>query len=331
MKRALVVGIDHYGGANDLHGCVNDARGIASILACNADGSPNFDVLTLLSCEGPVESNVLYDAVAELMHGTAEVVLLYFAGHGILNHETGAAFLITQDGRSPNWGLSLAEVLERANNAHPRISSTVIILDSCQSGYAGEVAGLGTRGAVSVIGNGVTILTACAREGTAAEAGNQGAFTSILLDGLNGAAADVLGRITPASLYSHVDQMFGAWDQRPVYKANVGNFLTLRTVEAKVQPAILRRLHELFPTPDHEYSLDPSHEPYRGEEAARLEDIAISDENVRTYHELQQCNRHGLVVPVAHDHMWHAAVHSGRVQLTATGKHYRRLAQLRRI
>jgi hypothetical protein len=217
-----------------------------------------------------------------------------------------------------------------ANAAYPRINSTVIILDSCNSGYAGEIAGLGNEN-ISAIGSGVTILTACHRDGTAAENGGRGLFTSILLDGLSGASADILGRITPASVYSHIDQTLGAWEQRPIYKANVQTFITLRNVSPKIPPEVLRRFPTYFKNPTDVFSLDPSFEPDRGEEADNLKAIPINDENVRIYRELQMCNRHGLIVPVDQPHMWHAAIHSTGCKLTALGAHFRKLAEMGRI
>ena len=331
MKKALVVGIDEYSTGNDLNGCVKDAIQVASAIEHHGDGAPNFEVRQLLSSKKRVSASMLHSAITELLTGEAEMAFFYFAGHGILNDETNNGYLVTGDGQHPNWGVSLSEVLELANRAHPSITSTVIILDSCQSGFAGEVSGLTTTGAVSVIGNGVTILTACHRAGGAAEIGDHGVFTAILLDGLAGSAADVMGRITPASLYAHVDQTLGAWEQRPIYKANVQSFITLRQVEPKVRLDILRKLPSYFPNASDTFSLDPSFEPDRGEETQRLSDTPVNDDNVGIYRELQACNRHGLVVPVDYQHMWHTAVQSGRVRLTASGAHYRRLAELGRI
>ena len=331
MKKALVVGIDEYRDGNNLSGCVNDAIQVSAAMGRNGDGAPNFEVRQLVSSNGPVCSGALHEAITELLSGEAETAFFYFAGHGVLNEETNSGHLVTYDGRNPNWGVSLSSILDLANKAHPGIKSTVIILDSCQSGYAGEVPGLTANGTVSVIGTGVTILTACHRQGAAVEAGDQGAFTAILLDGLAGSAADVMGRITPASLYAHVDQTLGAWEQRPIYKANVQSFITLREVAPRVRLDILRRLPTYFPNPNSEFELDPSFEPERGEETERLSDIAVDEDNERIYRELQSCNRHGLVVPMEHEHMWHTAVHSGRVKLTASGAHYRRLAELGRV
>jgi len=330
MKRALVVGIDDYDDPNQLSGCVNDAIELAVLLGANGDGSPNFDVRRLISSEGAITSEILHKEINELFKGDAETALLYFAGHGILIDETNNGFLVTQDGKNPNWGINLSGILEQANKAHPNITSTVILLDSCQSGFTGEVSGLGKSG-VSVIGNGVTILTACHKDGFAAEANGHGKFTDIMLDGLGGAASDILGRVTPASLYAHVDQTLGAWEQRPIYKANVQSFVTLREVSPKVPKEVLRRLPEYFPTASHIFSLDPSFEPERGEEAERLKDVPVYEDNVRIYRELQQCNRHGLVVPSVHEHMWNSAVFSGGCRLTATGVHFRKLAEKKKI
>jgi len=331
MKKALIVGIDDYDPPNALSGCVNDAVELSALLEANGDGSPNFDVRRIISSEGPVTSEKLHEAIGELFTGDAETVVLYFAGHGIMDDETNNGYLVTQDGRNPNWGISLSGVIQQANKAHPRIKSTVILLDSCQSGFAGEVSGLGESGNVSHIGNGVTILTACHRQGVAAETNGHGKFTDIMIDGLGGAASDVIGRVTPASLYAHVDQTLGAWEQRPIYKANVQSFVSLREVSPKVPKEVLRRLPQYFPTASHVFKLDPSFEPNRGEEAQNLADIPVDDDNVRIYRELQKCHQHGLVTPTEHEFMWHTAVYSGGVRLTATGAHYRSLAEKKKI
>jgi len=261
MKKALVIGIDDYP-TNPLAGCVNDAKAIGSILARNGDGSPNFSVLLLTSDKLPITSALLESSISDLFKGDADTALLFFAGHGIINPTTNAGFLVSQNGAKGAWGISLADILAMANAASPRIKSSVIILDSCHSGHAGEIPGLGNQ-AIAAIGDGVTILTACHREQTAAEENGQGLFTGILLDGLNGSSADICGRITPASVYSHVDQTLGPWEQRPIYKANVQTFVTLREVSPRVPREVLRRLPHYFPDAAYTFPLDPSYEPDR--------------------------------------------------------------------
>lgn len=328
MKRALVVGIDGYGAPNGLQGSVNDALSISTMLEKHEDQSPNFDVKCITSDTMDVTTKVLNEALTKLFKSEgANTALFYFAGHGVMNEGAGEAFLVSQDGVEPTWGISLTQILNLANRADSDIKSKIILIDSCRAGFIGEISALGDSAGVSHIGNGVTILAACHRNGTAAETNNHGKFTDLLLDGLNGAASDVLGRVTPAALYSHVDQTLGAWEQRPIYKANVQSFVTLREVAPKVPREILRKLPEYFPKADSMYQLDPSHEPDRSSESERLSHIKVDNDKEKVYRDLQKCCSGSLVTPVDHEHMWHAAIYSGKCKLTAVGAHYHRLAK----
>jgi caspase domain-containing protein len=326
MRRALIVGIDAYSHSPVLSGCVNDAKEVANLLRNHEDGSPNFEVLLLTSDSRPVGVDVLQVAIGTLFDGDAEIALLYFAGHGLINPITDTGHIVAQDGRPGTWGMSLSELLALANSkAYPRIKSTIIILDCCQSGGLGELAALGANN-VSAIGHGVTILAACTRSQEARELDGHGVFTSLLLECLSGSSADVCGRITPASIYSNIDQSLGAFAQRPVYKANVQSLVVLRRVDPRVPLTVLRDLPRIFAEPSSIHPLDPSCERDRGEEKARLVDIKIDLEKERIYKRMQQCNRQGLVVPVDQPNMWDAAINSTGCKLTSLGKHYRELA-----
>jgi hypothetical protein len=329
MKRALVVGIDHYPSA-PLSGCVNDAKAIAGLLERHGDGSPNFSVRSLTSDATQVSRVALGAAIADLFKGDADTTLLFFAGHGLINPDTNVGHLVTQDGNKGAWGYSLTDLIGLANSAYPRIRATVIVLDSCSSGFAGEMPALGP-GSVSAIGSGLTILTACHRDGTAAEDKGRGVFTEMLLDALNGSASDVCGRITPASVYSHVDQTLGPWEQRPIYKANVQTFVTLRQVAPKIPLEVLRRLPTYFPDPAYQFPLDPSYEPDRQNVPRQFRTLPRDLDHERIFKELQMCNRHGLIVPVDAEHMYYAAINSTGCRLTALGAHYRKLAEMGRI
>lgn len=329
MRKALIIGIDKYPNA-PLSGCENDAVSVASILEKNGDGSPNFEIKLITSDTADVTSEIIQEALSELFSGEAETALFYFAGHGIVNPTTNAGYIVSQDGKKGSWGMSLSELVGMANAAAPLIRSTVIILDSCGSGYAGEVAGLNNEN-ISSIGAGVTILTGCHREGTASEIDGHGVFTGILLDGLGGGSADVRGNITPASVYSHIDQTLGAWEQRPIYKANVQTFVTLRNVTPKVPLDILRRLPTYFKNRTDVFALDPSFEPDRNNIPENLRHIPVNEEHARIFSELQLCNKHGLVTPTTEQHMYYAAINSSGCKLTALGAHYHKLAELGRI
>lgn len=328
-SRALVIGIDDYPN-HPLKGCVNDAIAIRGLLDRDGDGSPNFAVKSLTSQDGVVDGATMTSAIEALFTGKAETVLLYFAGHGVLDSATNSGHIMAQDGRKGAWGMSLADILNLANKAHPHIQSSVVILDSCHSGAAGDVPAIGND-AVSVIGTGVTILTSSDRKSISEEGAMHGVFTEILLDGLHGGASDILGNITPAALYSHVDQTLGAWGQRPVYKANVDSFVTLRKVDPKIPREFLRELPALFPEANALFALDPTYEPMRDGVPDEILQIAPIAEHVRIFKGLQACNRHGLVAPVDAEHMFYAAVESKACRLTAVGAHYRKLAALGHI
>ena len=226
MKKALVIGIDDYPTC-PLSGCVNDAIALSNTLERNGDGSPNFSIKLLTSNDININTSAMSEAIHDLFSRDATTALLYFAGHGIINPDTNAGYLVSQNGSKGAWGISLSEILGLANSAYPKIKSTVIILDSCHSGFIGEIPAIANE-QIAAIGTGVTILTACHRDETASEDHGHGLFTSMLLDGLGGSSADICGKITPASLYAHIDQTLGAWEQRPIYKANVQSFITLR-------------------------------------------------------------------------------------------------------
>lgn len=329
MRKALIIGINNYP-VKPLNGCENDATSVANILERNGDGSPNFDIKLITSDRIDVTSEVILTALEELFSSEAETALFYFAGHGIINTASNAGYIVSQDGKRGSWGISLSEILDMANRASQRIKSTIIILDSCNSGYAGEISGLGDSH-ISGIGPGVTILTACHRDEGAAEINGHGLFTSLLLDGLAGSAANICGDITPASVYSHIDQTLGAWDQRPIYKANVQTFVKLRRMPPKISLEILRRIPDYFRSPTDVFALDPSFEPDRENVPDHLKNVPVNDDNVRIFKELQLCNRHGLIVPVDVEHMYYAAIESKGCKLTALGAHYRKLAELGRI
>lgn len=238
--------------------------------------------------------------------------------------------LLTQDSDGTILGLSMAELISKTTNAHKIIKSIIIILDCCHSGAVGEYSGLLADG-VSSLGKGVILLSASHKNGYAMESGGKGIFTDLLLEGLQGGASDILGNITPAALYSLVDQTLGPWDQRPVFKANVHVFVSLRSVTPKIPLETLRKLPRWFPTENHIFPLDPQYEPDRANVPDALKAIPHDLEKEETFASLQACNRLGLVVPHEAEHMYFAAINSKGCKLTALGAHYRKLAELKRI
>lgn len=334
--RALVIGIDDYPDGRSLDSCVSDATQVCALLERHGNGDPNFDVTTLTSAQNDVSAPNILAHVQRLFKTPTDTAVFYFAGHGKVDDETQKGFLETSDGTKMNPGIDFSLILDLANKAFDNnIRSTVIILDCCQSGFAAEgKAYQGLSRQVSVIGDGLTILTASRSDQEAKENDEgHGTFTGLLLDGLLGAASDVLGRITPPSLYAHIDQSLGEWEQRPVYKANVQHFVAIRKIAPKVPLETLRLLPEFFPTPAHIFQLDPSFEKEedRGRYEEEHKDIPCDPEKHIIFRKLQKLQGVGLVVPDDHPFMWDEAMNSGGCKLTATGAHYRYLAHNKKI
>lgn len=326
MRKALIVGIDYYQHVGPLSGCVNDAHSVKASLERHADGTINFATPRVLTGTGPadvVDRQTLKDAVRELFSDDAEIALFYFAGHGHIE-DTGG-FLCAGDCRTGDDGLALSEVMSLANQSRAR--NRIIILDSCHSGIAGDPSGFS---GFADIREGTTILTASTAEQYAYESpgGGSGVFTQLLVDALGGSAANLVGHVTPGSVYAHIDQSLGPWAQRPVFKTNVKTFVSLRTTAPPISLSDLRSLTTHFPTMDFDFPLDPSYEPERSEEHMRERSMPAPDpENTAVFAVLQNYVRVNLVRPVGAPHMWHAAMESKACELTVLGQHYWRLVK----
>ena len=324
MRIALIVGINYYEYGNSLYGCVDDANAVQAVLERHGDGSVNFDcrLLTGTCSSETVSRHVLKDRVAELFKSPAEIALFYFAGHGYI--EATGGYLLASDSRRGDEGLSLSDVLTLANASPAR--NKVVVLDSCHSGIAGTTPVPGNLAALS---EGLSVLTASTAEQYATEENGRGVFTTLLVDALHGGAANLTGDITPGSVYAHVDQSLGAWEQRPVFKTNVRQFVSLRKVQPPIELEDLRRITEFFPAPGSQFPLDPTFEPeLKGRDPGMP---APNPENTKKFAVLQRYNRLNLVAPVDAPHMWHAAMQSKTCELTALGEHYRRLVERQRI
>lgn len=324
MKVALIVGINYYSHCGNLYGCVKDAHEVSSVLSRHSDGSINFDCKLLVSNSNrdSISRGDLKDAVEQLFTTKAETALFYFAGHGHI--EATGGYLLTSDAKRGDEGLSLNEILVLANDSSA--TNKIIILDSCHSGIAGNPPNVKDSAFLS---EGTTILTASSEEQYASEEDGSGVFTTLLVDALSGSAANILGDITPGSVYAHIDQSLGAWEQRPIFKSNVSNFVSLRKINPLISLKDLRKITTFFPNPGYEYMLDPTYEPEtKGRNAGMPDPIK---ENTETFAILQKFNRLGLLVPIDVPHMWNAAMENKPCKLTALGEFYRRLVEKGRI
>lgn len=324
IRIALVVGVNYYLHQTSLRGCVDDAETVKRLLERHGDGSVNFDC-ELLASTGPhqlVSRQLLKDKVAQLFAVPAEIALFYFAGHGHI--EVTGGYVLGSDARRGDDGFSLLEVLTLANTSPA--ANKVIVLDACHSGIAGSPPG---GGQMATLAEGLTVLTASTSAQAATEQNGRGIFTTLFEDALSGSAANLTGDITPGSIYAHIDQSLGGWEQRPVFKTNVQRFVSLRKVPPPISLQELRRLVEFFPKAGCEFQLDPTYEDeIRGRLPGMPDPIP---EHTRTFAVLQRYNRLNLLVPSGAPHLWHAAMESKSCRLTVLGEHYRSLVARNRL
>lgn len=318
MRKALCVGIDSYEHACDLHGCVNDANGVKAALERNGDGTLNFD--TKLMCATSEASYItrtdLKDAIQELFEGESELAVLYYAGHGSFDALGG--YLCTSEINRADDGLSLNDVMGIV--AQSKAQNKVVILDSCHSGL---VASSKEMQNYSILHNGTTVLAACDENQYSSEENGHGVFTTLLIEALYGGAMNLLGEVSPGSIYSYIDRSLGGWEQRPVFKANIKSFVSLRKNSPPIPITELRRITEFFNSPYEEYSLDPTYEPDK-HEADILEE---NKEHEAIFAILQKYVKLNLVVPVGAEHMYYAAINHKACKLTVQGQHYWKLAK----
>ena len=117
MRKALIVGINYYGGKNDLNGCVNDAYNIKTVLERNADGTLNFDVnlMTAVDEDTTITKSMLKDNIENLFDGDSEIALFYYSGHGYI--ESTGGYLVTSECQRGDEGLDLNHLMTIANNS----------------------------------------------------------------------------------------------------------------------------------------------------------------------------------------------------------------------
>lgn len=327
MRKAFIVGVNYYKNENipSLNGCVNDAYEVKRVLNRDSDGTINFEVLFHVATDAStsISRGQLKEGIIEVFEGRPEVALFYYSGHGYIENTGG--YLVTSECKGGDDGFSMNDLLQIANSS--KALNKIIILDCCHSGIVGKNSPNEDN---SKLSEGMTILTASSETQYAMEKHGSGVFTSLLVDALEGAAANLLGEITPGSVYAHIDKSLGAFGQRPIFKTNVVQFVSLRKAQAPISLDDLKRLIKLFPIKSEDFELDPTYEPERSGNESKEIPLPIED-HVEDFKVLQKYNRLNLVVPVTAPHMWHAAMQSKSCKLTVLGEFYWDLVKNERI
>lgn len=321
-KRALLVGINDYPNA-ELPCCVNDAIQLAAYLKTHADGSPNFAVQTMVSPGQIIDRAALRKNVEELFNGDPEIALFYFSGHGYINSLGG--YVVTSDFKQYDEGVSMDDILKLANKS--KAKNKIIILDCCHAGSFGtpDLAGSNT----AQLSEGLSILTACRSSEVAIAGHDLSVFTSLIIEALQGGAADLGGHVTPGGIYAFVDKALGEWGQRPIFKTNVARFTSIRRTTPPVPLETLRKIVEYFPEPQDEHQLSPEYEFTNdpNNPPPEIKKPYADAGKVEIMKHLQKFASVGLVKPVGEEHMYFAAMNSKTCQLTALGHHYWQLVK----
>jgi len=315
VRRALVVGIDDYPKC-PLQGCVNDAIMMENVLSRHHDGRVNFDCQLITCPPNPVVRSLLRRKIFELLKQPADVAFLHFSGHGTTNGLGG--YLVTPDYDDYDAGVPMAEVLALANQSP--VADVFITLDCCHSGAFGGLPAVSNDRIF--LADGVSVITATRSGQQALEEGGAGVFTSLLVEALEGGAAALLGEVTAASVYAYIDNALTAWDQRPMFKANVSRFLRLREAKPKIPLTLVQKLTGYFPLPAEPLPLSPEYEP-SAEPHDKEKELVFGD--------LLKLRDAGLVEPIGADHMFYSAMNSKTCGLTTLGKYYWRLANEKKI
>ncbi len=329
-KKALLIGIDDYPDGYKLHGCVNDSTAIEKALGFNENGSRNFGIKSLNNCQS---AEVAEKEIGNLFkdNGTIDVALLYFSGHGFVDANDNGQIVFPNSIKSDSTchGIYMSNIMKIVKNS--TIRNKIVIFDCCHSakiGYGDDCKGSTT----AILPEGCSILSACRSEEVAMERDGQGLFTSLLLQALNGEAADYVGNITVGGIYAYIDKCLGEWEQRPVFKTNVSSFSVIKKVTPKVSVDIINKGMKLFSDEQDEFNLNPSFEDTNDPSVKHdyVEPYAVP-ENVAKFKILQKLQSIGFVEPVGTEFMYFAAMEGKSCRLTKIGRYYWKLAKEGRL
>ena len=327
MKKALIIGIDHYNDPiKNLHSGVAGAREIGNILNVHyaKEGKaevPNFSckVLTSSPCDykkTKISRAVLKENLFELFEDDeADSALLFFSGYAFENSLGG--YLMTQDASEHEEGVAFDDVMTYANNSS--IKDITIILD----GYTEEKNQLNEPNLsksnhqkieTAALRKGVSILTVETRLGAANFDSGQGRFADLLCHVLeSGGDDDVLGHVTLAEFYAIADRILAPLGHQVVFKSNAARLTVLRHANPQIDYAILQKMKQYFPDKRYKVPLFPECLKSQG---------STNEKAIRKYKNLQKMVRCGLVEPINEEHMYYAALHKKHCGRTEKGLQY---------
>ncbi|MDG6108259.1 caspase family protein [Dactylosporangium aurantiacum] len=202
-SRAVLVGVGHYHSSRlaDLASAVTNVRDLRDVLT--SASLSTFSAETCEVIEDPQSTNDVLAPIKRAASEARDLLLVYFAGHGLLLGDSGELHLATGEASDDEQWRSvpyryLAELLGGCEAA-----TKIVILDCCYSGWALKLP-IAVPGGLGVEGTYVITSSSWTRRSLAPEGMRNTAFTGQLLelmrDGLEG-AGDLLPMRT---LFNHV-------------------------------------------------------------------------------------------------------------------------------
>lgn len=311
-RSALCVGIDGYQvPITPLTSCVADAKAVAEVLGKHGDGKRNFDSELLLG-DSAINASVSRPALRQklanaLDRARSRDFVFYFSGHGEVDAQFGPA-IVTQDGDR----IAMDELLTMLNKAE--FVQGTVILDCCYAGTLGQLAVLDGR---TFLKDNIAIISASRQDEPALSGQSLSAFTQIVVEGLEGGAADIQGHVTAAALFDFAAQSFSATDQSPVFRASIDVTGPLREVDPIVEIDAMKELPAIFKDSS-VYALEPGDVP-TGNGAPTVRQ--------RWFGALRKLRHGGLIDCDGALELKDVAEKSGDVTLTPTGRHALRLVE----
>ena len=235
-RLAIVIGINHYADHNilALKGAKNDAEEICEILGNKEIG--NFSVRRLIGEEATAFK--IRKAISEVFWDNKafyDLVLFYFSGHGFIDQYNDgyiAPYDMFKHQPFVN-GLKMNELTDIISKTTKK-ASVIVILDCCFSGILTrgdeqieislDKAGKGRIAFASSEGDAVSREDLYYRHNDQDEPHAHGIFTSRLIDGLYGGAADKDGIINMDELRKYVEGSISeAGRQMPLFRISQGS------------------------------------------------------------------------------------------------------------
>jgi hypothetical protein len=322
MKKALIIGIDHYKAEiTNLNSCVSSAKSISKLLSRNeglnaTEGDLNFDCKVLTSSEKSDSPQITRVALKENCKALfedeeADIALFYFSGYGF-NDQLGV-YLVTEDNEQYDEGVSLSDLMIYANNSS--IKEINIILDNH---FINEYQDKGVvENQFAFLRKGISILSVKNYKNK-----KTNLFAELMETTLKGANADILGHVTFIEIYEQTVDILNGLNYSVTFKSNASRLTVLRKTIPKISYANLSNIRSYFKSPHYRFSLDKEHIP-----SQKLGKI----DKQKDYKNLQQMVKYGLVKPVNADHLYYAAFNEKHCKLTQRGQQYWDLLERKRI